>query len=207
MKPHDLLWVPTTSLTDFDGRLPTWLSAKETVVVVRRDRHDQGRIPVGVRGQTKEERLAAFVPPSCITHKVTPYDLVRGKAWLSHPALGHHPVLLTVQQVAPVLDAMGLPWGITGSLGFELATGVPCLHAKSDLDLVIDAPTVLDRSSAQVIAHALSDTPCRWDIQIETPMGAVALAEWARHSAVLVKTNLGPCLTESPWHSQWEASA
>ena len=43
---------------------------------------------------------------------------------------------------------------------------------------------------------------CRVDLQLETPLGGVALREWAGDGArVLVKTADGPRLVGDPWQA------
>jgi len=42
--------------------------------------------------------------------------------------------------------------------------------------------------------------PCRLDIQLETPLGGCALAEWLRGGKVLVKTAAGPIRVDNPWN-------
>ncbi|RYE39575.1 MAG: hypothetical protein EOP21_10510, partial [Hyphomicrobiales bacterium] len=47
------------------------------------------------------------------------------------------PALHALRHIRPVMDAVGLPWGVAGSVGFELASGTAVLHQDSDLDLVL----------------------------------------------------------------------
>jgi phosphoribosyl-dephospho-CoA transferase len=90
-----------------------------------------------------------------------------------------------------------MPWGPTGSVGFELATGAATATADSDLDLVVRAPLLTPRVLTRLVElHArLKGVSVRVDCQIETVGGAIALAELASAaSEVLVKTNAGPTL-------------
>jgi phosphoribosyl-dephospho-CoA transferase len=95
------------------------------------------------------------------------------------------------------VDDTGLRWGPTGSVGFELATGIPTATTESDLDLLIRVP----RGSAVVLARlaalhrAFGSLAARVDCQVETSAGAVALAELVGGpSDVMVRTAEGPRL-------------
>lgn len=112
----------------------------------------------------------------------------------------HLPVWQALVKLRPLLDASGLCWGVTGSAGFELASGLPVTHAGSDLDLLLRSPEPLARSTARQLMDALGATPCKVDIQLQTPLGGVALVEWARAPArVMVKGEQGPLLVTDPW--------
>ena len=112
-----------------------------------------------------------------------------------------------MSQLAPRLDALGLAWGVTGSLGFELASGIAAAHPDSDLDLSLRAPHHLPREWARTLCRLLDEAPGRIDLQLETPYGAVALREWASEAPrVLLKTQNGPLLVSDPWHLQQVAA-
>jgi phosphoribosyl-dephospho-CoA transferase len=95
--------------------------------------------------------------------------------------------------------SLGLIWGPTGSAGFELATGVPAAGAASDLDVVVRAPEFWPLERAREVAEDLAPLPARVDAQLDTPAGAVTLAEYACGGHVLVRTPDGPRLTRDPW--------
>lgn len=95
-------------------------------------------------------------------------------------------------------------WGVTGSTGFALTTGLPVLHASSDLDLLIRAPQPLQAEEVTAWQQQVSRLPCRADTQVETPVGAFALNEWLREGRVLLKTARGPRLTHLPWTEEIE---
>ena len=93
-------------------------------------------------------------------------------------------------------------WGVTGSTGYALATGIPVIHAASDLDLLIRAPEPLTRDALQRWQQQLTGALCRADTQVETPEGAFALAEWLRDGKTLLKTRHGPRLVVDPWRRE-----
>ena len=91
---------------------------------------------------------------------------------------------------------------MTGSAGFELATGIEALHAQSDLDLLLRTPERLDRGDAEGLLAILNTAPCAVDLQLQTPYGAVALREWAGPARrVLLKNASGAHLVSDPWQA------
>ncbi len=91
-------------------------------------------------------------------------------------------------------------WGITGSVGFALASGVSTLRQDSDLDLLLRAAQPLSRDEARALFSLLQAVPARIDMQIDTGRGGFALAEWAGEAdRVLLKTGRGPLLVVDPW--------
>ena len=105
-------------------------------------------------------------------------------------------VLDTVDEL---FAALGLAWGPTGSVGFELATSVATASTDSDLDLVVRAPEPLPLGKAQEIADYLNRLPVRVDTQLDAPAGAVTLADYVRGGRILLRTPDGPILTGDPW--------
>jgi phosphoribosyl-dephospho-CoA transferase len=105
-----------------------------------------------------------------------------------------------LSQLRPTLDNLGLVWGVSGSAGFELASGIAALHQGSDLDLILRTPTPLSRVDAGHILHLLDSVTRPVDMQLQTPAGAVALREWAGVTLrVLLKCAEGACLVADPW--------
>ncbi|WP_115717594.1 malonate decarboxylase holo-ACP synthase [Gallaecimonas mangrovi] len=201
-QPHDLLWAKPRSLKALPGEaLGDWAQLCQGPVVVRRATCEPGLIPVGIRGANKGQRQAALLAKTAVMRGVTPFAIANSQGWLCHALRGQHPVLVTLERLAPILAPFR--WGITGSLGYELATGLSQLTDTSDLDLLLYCPETLARNSARQLWQSLNLGPCRLDVQLALPGGAVALADWAnsRHK-VLLKTNQGPLLTLEPWQEQ-----
>ncbi|SUD33961.1 phosphoribosyl-dephospho-CoA transferase [Pseudomonas fluorescens] len=195
MNAHDLLWgmIPAHLPTE----APAWvLEAIGTghPVVVRRALAEPGYVAVGVRGRLREQRFAAVMPVACVQRRVTPEALC---GVISPRDL---PALRALDQLRPVLAHKR--WGVTGSAGFELATGIEALHAQSDLDLLLRTPERLERGEAQDLLAILDAVPCAVDLQLQTPYGAVALREWAGGSRrVLLKSTGGAHLVSDPWQA------
>ncbi|HEY6612364.1 MAG TPA: malonate decarboxylase holo-ACP synthase, partial [Pseudomonas sp.] len=164
-------------------------------VVVRRGPAPEGQVAVGVRGRSREQRYPTWMPLAAISRRVAPEQLTGGgagqDAW---------PALRALAWLAPQLDVLDLDWGVTGSAGYQLASGAPVLHGNSDLDLLLRAPQPLDRVAAAELLALLDRALCRVDLQLETPAGAIALREWAGPAPqVLLKTARGPRLVADPW--------
>jgi len=190
-RPHDLLRLSRAGVLQPDA--PLWANSALSVtpwVVVRRAAAPIGRIAVGVRGTSRSERHATAVNPDDVCEAVAPEDLAhvgpRGRRELA--------AMCTLDMVRPVLDDSGLSWGPTGSVGFELATGIPTATTESDLDLIVRAPR--GSSGALTLLAALHrefrSLAVRVDCHVETHSGAIALAELVGgQSDVMVRTVAG----------------
>jgi phosphoribosyl-dephospho-CoA transferase len=193
--PHDLLWGMPVSALAADA--PQW--AVEAVglehpVVVRRALAQHGMVAVGVRGLRREQRYAALMPKADIRRCVRPEQLTHRVGQQQWPALA------ALEQVRPLMEALALTWGVTGSAGFELASGVAALHEQSDLDLIVRTPQFVSRDWAAEMVRMLDGAVCRVDVQLQTPFGALALREWASNSRqVLLKSERGAWLVTQPW--------
>ena len=227
-RPHDLLWVDAAAALIAVDVLPVWATVEwlsvAPVVVRRAPITASGAVPVGLRGATRSERCAAHVAADRIVRVMTPEAIARRVA--SHPLVRSSPLpcLRALARIAPGLDRSALAWGVTGSVGFTLASGFDVLRESSDLDLLVRAPDRRDGESLRAVAAVLRDAcssdevradrqadvrpdrpidmqaDVRIDVQVETPRGAFALKEWLRTGgAVLLKTAAGPLLCDDPW--------
>ena len=199
---HDLLWGMTPAQLPADA--PAWavesLSAGQPVVV-RRALSTADRMAVGVRGRLREQRYAASMAIASITRRVMPEELCHVDVARDLPALE------ALAQLRPALDACGWVWGVSGSVGFELASGSTAMHAASDLDLILRTPQLITRNQARKFVAIFDQAVCRVDMQLQTPLGAVALREWASGSArVLLKNAHQACLVIDPWNPQEQAA-
>lgn len=192
MNAHDLLWGMTPAHLPADA--PAWAKDAVGTVVVRRAIVAPGFVAVGVRGRLREQRFAALMPMAAVQRRVAPEALRDVVSTRDLPALQ------ALDQLRPVLAP--LSWGVTGSAGFELATGIEALHAQSDLDLILRTPEPLDRNDARDLLATLDEVTCAVDLQLQTPFGAVALREWGGPSRrVLLKTAKGAHLVIDPWQA------
>ena len=200
LRPHDLIWL--TARDALEGITESWVDSvwhTGLPVVVRRDVDDTGRIPVGVRGLKRDQRAAGWVNAACVTRVVSPEDLSAQGDLLRSPFITQPPVQVALQLAQ---QAWPWTWGITGSTGYALATGIPVIHAESDLDLLIRAPQPLPAAAFERWQAQLSSALCRADTQVETPPGGFALNEWLRDGKALLKTHRGPRLVADPWRRE-----
>ncbi|GAA4663818.1 malonate decarboxylase holo-ACP synthase [Frondihabitans cladoniiphilus] len=198
LRVHDLV----RFRADDDTGLPPWVTREGTTVwgVVRRSpATTPGTTALGLRGPQRSERLPLEVRVHDIVEVVAPEDLA-GRALESTVSPELAPSLAILSSASSETFG-GLPWGPTGSAGFELATRLPAVRATSDLDLILRADQRLAREDAGAILRFLRTLPCLVDCLLETPRGAVALAEWAGPAggSVLLRTPAGPVLTRDPW--------
>ena len=202
MRPHDMLRLTTGDGLRHEESVPAWVPtslSRAPWVVVRRARGPAGFIPVGVRGSTRAQRFAALLAPDAVAARVTPEDLIAARVWHHMPRARRLGFLQVLNQVDELFSSLGLVWGPTGSVGFELVTGVAVAGNASDLDVVVRSPQPWPLDSAREIADHLNRLPTCVDAQLDTPAGAVMLNEYARGERVLLRTPDGSRLTWDPW--------
>jgi phosphoribosyl-dephospho-CoA transferase len=157
-------------------------------------------VPVGVRGNKRNERFAAFLPLHAIVEHITPESLTAKSIWTAHARFQQMKALQALEVIKPLFNGLNILWGPTGSVGFELASGHHSVNDSSDLDVIIrfEQPPLLEL--AKKILNILARVPARMDVQIETSIGAVALTEFVQgNGLVLLRTNTGPRLVGIPW--------
>ena len=211
---HDLIRLREPTAVTADGRALPWVEPalrRTPWVVVRRGRVRAGRIPVGVRGSTRSQRFAAWLSVADVAEERSPEDLWDGVENRPAAGLAYAPGPLR-REAVPVLDALArvslvlrrdcYRWGPGGSVGFELATGAASVTASSDLDIILRLPRRVALDVARALWEALVEAaaPVRIDVLLETPRGAVSLADLATAPRqVLVRTPDGARLAADPW--------
>ncbi|HTI94314.1 MAG TPA: malonate decarboxylase holo-ACP synthase [Puia sp.] len=213
LRPHDLIRIrgaedlfqglpfPSPGNTPApEGTPPPW--AKESLhlapwIVVRRAISKDGLIPVGVRGRERGLRFATWLSPDKILSVISPAMLISTNNWRMTYPNGFPQPIQSLRSLTPFLQASHYNWGPTGSVAFELATGIPSTKAASDLDLLLEMPQPIAVPAARSLLTAMETlSSVRLDIQMNTPAGAVALKEYCQTGIVLVKTALAPVLRE-----------
>lgn len=198
LQAHDLLWGMTTQT--LENSAPAWaIEALQAghPVVVRRAITDSSMVAIGIRGSARHQRYATQMPKSAVIRCVNPEQLVNVDLRL----------FLHLQQrlvgISKVMNRFAVQWGYTGSVGFELATGIQTVHVQSDIDLIMRMPNYLDKQLAHQMLIQLEETTEKVDVQLQTPHGGVALKEWARGSSkVLLKSSHAAVLVENPWQEK-----
>jgi phosphoribosyl-dephospho-CoA transferase len=203
-RPHDLLWLADPAALVVQESLPRWATpawlAVSPVVVRRSATTVPSDVPVGLRGGTRSERCAAHVSADRVMRSLTPEAIARHASTSAVVRASALPCLRALARISGALDSLPLAWGVTGSVGFTLASGFDVLRFDSDLDLVVRAPSVADADALCAVAALLPDLEGRVDVQVETPLGAFALQEWLRTGGpVLLRTNCGPALVDDAW--------
>lgn len=202
-QPHDLLRL--RRLPSFDGE-PAWVRAAFAAApfaVVRRAQTAFGVVAIGVRGNGRAQRYGTWAEAADVEAAIAPEDLaVSLRADPERRALPAFALYAALRHEVRCLDAFS--WGPTGSVGFELVSGVPIVTATSDLDLLIRMPRSLSRERATQMLSELEShaqhAGIRVDVQLETPAGGIALAEWAAgKSRVMARHAQGPRLIADPW--------
>ena len=203
-RPHDLLWPVAASALIFSEPPPSWATpawlAVVPVVVRRATLADPAQVPVGLRGTTRSERCAARLASGHVMRVLTPEQIAHSAAVNARVRESPLACLQALARLGPKLDVLPLAWGVTGGVGFFLASGCDVLRPGSDLDLILRVPLATDAETLPAVARLIDGLEARVDAQVETPFGAFALHEWTRTGgAVLLKTNRGPVLTDNPW--------
>ena len=203
--PHDLVWFDEAALA-VDA--PAWavavVAAGEPGVVRRAARHGIS-LPVGIRGADKRQRHGDQVAAKRVSSHLAPeaidLDVLARPPWSERG--GDVPALAALADIRHRLNDLSIVWGPTGAVGYELATGRAVAHRESDLDLVVRLPECCNDVLAalcETAAAARQTYAIRCDIQLETPAGGVALADWAGEAGqMMVKSDTGPYLTANPW--------
>ncbi|HVE08414.1 MAG TPA: malonate decarboxylase holo-ACP synthase [Paraburkholderia sp.] len=206
-RPHDVLQL--ARLTALDGE-PGWVRAAflaAPYAVVRRAQAAAGFVAVGIRGATRSHRYGTWVAAGDVACAFAPEALAVREPAGPRGLLPAFVALATLRSAPGVLAPFA--WGPAGSAGFELATQLPTVGVSSDLDLLIRTPDRLTVSAAQALLAELQmhaqRAQTRVDAQLETPVGGVALAEFATGKPhVMARTARGPRLVSDPWASATE---
>ena len=204
--PHDLLRIGGSGDLRFEETPPAWVYAsleRACWVVTRRSSPLRAMIPVGVRGNSRGQRFAAYLAVEAIVERVIPEQLSRRDSWGRSSRREEIPPLEQLDSVFRIMSDFGLQWGPTGSVGFELATRLPAATKDSDLDILIRAPDELERDLCRRVRTRLSaQVSVRTEVLIETGMGAIALDEYVRGDLpILLRSSNGPKLVYHPWKS------
>ncbi|MDZ4835167.1 MAG: malonate decarboxylase holo-ACP synthase [Candidatus Melainabacteria bacterium] len=208
IRPHYLLELVSDELVSAEaGHAPHWVRdqiEQTPFVVVRRACTSVGElenmIPVGVRGQERSQRFAAFVSRHQVKRIIAPYELLGALPSASNRELGVFAALTTLRNIWHELSS---PWGPGGSVGFELATAKKTTHSASDLDIVIYSDKPLPIEQVRFLGSSLANLDVRVDVQVEAPSCAFLLAEYARDypGEIILRTLSGPMLGVNPWQN------
>jgi phosphoribosyl-dephospho-CoA transferase len=208
---HSLLRLSSADALEWESEPPQWASEslrRAPFVVMRRPLPRPEAFPVGVRGAARSQRAAAWVSAGAVQECITPQMLAAQSAWRQRRDFAIMSAVAALEEAAAIFDGHGMAgrWGPGGSVAFELASGVPSTTQASDLDIVLGAPALMTRAAAARLHAELSALTVRIDVLLETPNGAVALAEYANSAgAILLRSPQGPRWARDPWRAHLEA--
>jgi phosphoribosyl-dephospho-CoA transferase len=168
-------------------------------VVVRRSRISNGLIPVGMRGPQRHERCAGFTGLSEVLETRRPDQL---RLMLAEDSRGALQAFRTLSYLESHLLGLDMSWGPGGSVGYELASGIPAVRADSDLDFILFAPRKLEIAEARNLWRTISSAPGKVDALVETPFCGFSLQEFVTTSPrkILLRTSDGRVLGSDPWN-------
>ncbi|MGG0463044.1 malonate decarboxylase holo-ACP synthase [Priestia aryabhattai] len=192
---HDLLQLKEEAKLISYTPTPEWVEhslAKAPFVVVRRAVHRDKQIPVGVRGERRNQRFGAFLSEEAIKQTIRPENLV---SLFQNGQSRNMPAIRALEEVAIIFEKFA--WGPTGSVGFELASGEEVVTTTSDLDVLIRLSSYLSVKQAEMIVSKLKRCSVSVDVLVETEKGAFSLAEYAKgEETLLLRTIYGPALVK-----------
>ena len=196
---HDLLLPRDARALHWEDPPPDWAPAALHAVpwvVVRREASRDGRLAVGVRGDTRARRGAAWLDAGDVQRVLRPSELRCLARSLAAPraALAAF-VALRQLELAWGAEAGPADWGPGGSAGFELASGRDTVGPHSDLDVVVRCTQAPALRHARAWLRALPARPAtRIDVLLEWPQGGAALADYAGGGEYLLRGERGVVL-------------
>src|SRR5882724_5548883 len=204
-RPHYLLAVDPKQLIETIYKyssVPEWVEEHVRTtpfVVVRRDLATGHEIPIGVRGNERNQRWASFCHPKLVKRIITPSQLLTRPIPTSRA--NATPALRTLDLLKERWMDLDRPWGPGGSIGFELATGTHVVKPESDLDIVIYAERRMTADEAKSVCDRAEDLPATVDIRVETLVFGFSLWEFAsdRPAAILMRAPNEVMLGTDPW--------
>jgi phosphoribosyl-dephospho-CoA transferase len=216
---HTLLRIDGAAVLTADTDLPAWVCEsleRAPWVVVRRAlagceavaggkaSSRGGLVPVGIRGDSRQQRFAAWVSEEATLEQVTPQLLASRRPWAlagceaTCARRAAVPALAALDAVEKIMRQHALAgyWGPGGSVGFELTSGRSTATQSSDLDIVVQLDHAIPPTDANSLLSSLTVVPVRTDVLLEMPHGAVALSEYARGESFVLRTSQGPRLVK-----------
>ena len=202
LRVHDLILLRTELAVipaQGNAACPYLIPNQRPWVVVRRGRFSDGLVPVGVRGSQRHERCAGFTELSEVLETRRPDQL---RLMLAEDSRRELQAFRTLSYLESRLVGLDMSWGPGGSVGYELASGIPAIRTDSDLDFILFAPRELEIKEAQDLWCMISSSPGKVDALVETPCCGFSLEEFVTTSPrkILLRTSDGRILGSNPWN-------
>lgn len=188
---HDLVFLQSNEAIRGAEPTPDWVFTDETakqIAVVRRMQTMDDVVPIGFRGNDRSKRFAAFTSTDNIVKVITPEQAIHGQMPKSHEQ--------TIIHLKRIFQ--DVRWGIGGSIGFTMATGIQACTEKSDVDVILYVDRLPPHSYLQQLWERLQQLEHRVDVQVEiSRIGACLLEELVASDSVLMRTGTGLLLMQT----------
>jgi phosphoribosyl-dephospho-CoA transferase len=206
-RPHDLLELRAPVVIPDNTSecvMPNWAAlalAEAPFVVVRRAPQVGRLIPAGIRGTERHQRWPCFVDFENIERLIPPMDLLALRGRINRERQNTVPALQRFQALASQWERIPYPWGPFGSVGFELASGLPVTCLTSDLDIVLYVGKPFSQDVGRVLLGSIEGIGGCVDVHVETPQCAFSLAEYSTRDGtrILLRGLHGCRLGFHPW--------
>jgi phosphoribosyl-dephospho-CoA transferase len=111
----------------------------------------------------------------------------------------------TLSYLESHLAGLDMSWGPGGSVGYELASGIPAVRDGSDLDFILFASKKLEMTEAHDLWRMISSAPGKVDALVETPFCGFSLEEFVTTTPrkILLRTSDGRLLGSNPWNPSY----
>lgn len=192
---HDLIKICHEQEIISDNTVPSWVNdaiRKNPYVIVRRAFSPAPYIPIGIRGEKRNERFAAYVRESEQLQIIHPEFFIYEELWRDKKGT----IFKHLHTIREIMENEGVVWGIIGSVAYELVTNTPCTTDSSDIDLIVRYTPQLSMERCKRIIEKCNDIPIKIDVQIEFDRKACSMKEYVQNNqeAILFKTDVGPVL-------------
>lgn len=199
INPHDFVWVGSNEDIEIES-LPEWVGVQwnsKLPLTVYRDKAEDGKVTVAIRGIKPHQRVTTQIKKSAITHIMNVESLVADSVELQRSMF----IALPPVQVLWLISQTKWPWkwGVAGSCAYTLATDIQSMLSDCDLDVVLRCPTRHQKEDFAEFAIKANTPYCPIDIHVETPKGGFSLAEWFKNDQVTLHTPQGDVMTADPW--------
>jgi len=189
---HDIVKFSNIECLEKFVPFPDWVLSTTSSLeygVVRRMPISNQKVPIGLRGVTRDQRFGTFIKEENIIEIIKPPSLVDRIEQFQEQHYSN-----SLERIREEFNKHKLLWGPTGSIGFELATSIKVTSTNSDIDLSIYVDK-LEYDFLKEIGDFLNTLNQRIDVQMEVPsLGAVLLQDYLNNSKTgfIVRTNFGP---------------
>ncbi len=194
IKVHDIIKFPNLDKLKRFSSIPEWvftLSSASNYGVVRRMPISNKLIPIGLRGEGREQRFGTYIHEDDIVEVITPISLVD-----YIDGFNDRIYYRALKSIRDEFEKLHLLWGLTGSVGFEIATNINVTTIKSDIDISIYVEAIDEKLLTQV-GEFLNRLDKKIDVQVEIPtVGAFLLNDYLKNQEIgfIVRTPFGPQL-------------